>query len=163
MLVFVGIAVAFVAFFVVMAPLIFWVNYAIGSSFVREAEQMKASLGARPLAFAEDGMKLRQSAVAPLAFSVTWMLADVRVDGHALYVMRYFRRFGRWVFGQPNLRVTWEKEERVDGFFSAYIEGEPRIEDGAVVIRVRMNVQSISLRLRPREPERLLAAIFAMR
>jgi hypothetical protein len=139
-----------------------WANKAIGAPYEREAERMKAELAGRRLEYAEDGVKLSVRAIAPLAIGFTWMRADVRVDAHALYVMRYRMAFGRIRIGQANFRITWTKEEKVGGFLGLPIQGRPLLEDDSVLLDTTLGVTSMRLRLTPSDPRALLSAIEGM-
>lgn len=149
-------------FLVVMFPIVLLANKAIGAPYEREAEQMKAELADRRLEYSEDGMKLRVRVIAPLAIGVTWMRADVRVDAHALYLMRYHLMFGKIRIGQPNFRITWSKEARVGGFHALPIHDRPTLEGDSVVIDTTFGVTAMRLRLSPRDARRLLSAIEGM-
>jgi hypothetical protein len=149
-------------FFIVALPLVVLLNKMIGAMYERQAEHVKASLGPSVM-YAEDGVRLRVAGIAPLAVSVRWLWADVRVDGHALYVLQYHNVFGRFRMGQPNLRVTWNDEAAQGGLLAAPISGQPSIDGDAVVVSVRLRLSALTLRLRAREPNRLFSAIQAMR
>ena len=158
-LVIVGLVLGIACFLAVMSPLVFLANRAIGATFLREAARMKAGLGF--LRYSEDGVKLRVNGVAPLAVSVRWLFADVRVDQSALYVMQWRRMWGSQM-GQPNIRITWNPQAQVGGFLAAPILERPSIDNGAVVVRVKLRLRELRLRLQARDPRALLDAIHAM-
>jgi hypothetical protein len=137
---------AFATFFAVMAPVVLLANKAIGSAFENEAARMKASLPVGSLAHREDDVKLQVSAVALLG-----------------YLMRYHLMFGRFRFGQPNFRVTWDDEPRVGGFTPLRIVGRPRIDESAVVIEATRGITAFKLRIQSGDPMHLLSSIEGMR
>ena len=158
-----GIAVELgIGFLVVMTPIMLLANKAIGKPWEREAEQMKAALAGAPLAHSEDGVPLRIAGIAPFSLSVRWRIADLRIDGRALYVMQYYRSWGTRV-AQPNLRVTWTREPAVGGFLAAPIVGEPKLDGDAVVVPVELRHSSLWLRIRARDPLAVLNALNGMR
>lgn len=150
-------------FVIVTFPLVFLANKAIASAWEREAEQMKQSLARTTLGFSEDAVPLRELGAAPFAIGVRWIRADLRIDGHALYLMRYQVLFGRLRIGQPNLRLTWLREPGVGGFKGLPILGRPTVESDCVLVQTEMGLTALTLRLRPRDPRALLSAIEAMR
>lgn len=154
------VGVVLVGMLLFMIPIVFLANKAIGATFEREAQQMKQRLAQTALRFSEDGVRLRSTTLAPFAVGARWMLADVRVDAGALYVMRYTRGLR---IGQPNFRITWVKEPRLGGFHAMPIIGRPIREGEHVVLATELGLSAMRLCFSPRDPAALLAAIEAMR
>jgi hypothetical protein len=139
--------VVFTLFFSVAIPGVFLFNRALGASFDEKARAVAPILAQEGILFAEDGVRIRGSWVAPLA-------VDVRVTPRAIYLMQYTKNFGSRM-GQPILALPLRGailDPRVAGaVLTGWLETYPREEDGAVILRGGLRAQRFTLRLSVRD------------
>ena len=145
-------AIGVVVFFVVMTPLMILVNRAIGSTHDRRAALIAPYLQAEGVRFSEDGVRVRASWVAPLAVSVRWSFADVRVTSRAIYLVQHTRMFGVRI-GKPILAFPL-RGAQLDPFIATNVTSawlEKITTDDAAHLAGGLSVARFSMRLAVRD------------
>jgi hypothetical protein len=153
--------VVVVAFFVVMTPLVVLANRAIGAHYDQKAWAIAPYLDAERVVFAEDGARMRLSAVAVLAVGVQWRTVNVRVTTRAIYLFQSSTAFGARL-GQPILAFPLRGAD-LDPFVAAsvvrgWLGTAPAEEGGFVVFSGGIPAQRVSIRLGLRDPRAFVAA-----
>jgi len=142
-------------FFVVAIPGIILFNRMIGASFDEKARAIAPILEQEGIRFAEDGVRIRGTWIAPLAVGVRWTWADVRVTSRAIYLMQYTRNFGIRM-GQPIIALPLRGailDPRVAASVRlGWLETHPRDEDGTIVLKGGLDAQRFTLHLTLRAP-----------
>ncbi len=141
-------------FIVTAVPGVYFLNKMMGASFDEKARAIAPILAQEGILFAEDGVRIRGTWIAPLAVGIRWTNADVRVTSRAIYLMQYSKNF--WSrMGQPVLALPLRGailDPRVAGaVLTGWLETYPREEDGAVILRGGLRAQRFTLRLSLRD------------
>ena len=151
------------AFVFIAFPLVVLINKVVGTAFEAESESLKARLSVIGPRFAEDGVRVRKSAVSLLSVGMSWVSADLRADDAALYVMQYHQfpfLFGRVT--QPTITVVGRDYTGPVVGMRLTMTEHPRLDADAVVAKCEYRLGGMTLRFRSKNPPALLEALHAI-